>query len=48
MSWEQLELMAEAHSRVRAGEILALGQMIAGDAKAFKAVQEQLINKING
>lgn len=48
MSWEQLTLMARASSRRRAGDILRLGQMVAGDANAFKAVQAALLKLIKG
>jgi hypothetical protein len=47
MSWEQLELMAAAHSKIRARQILKLGQMVGGDDEAFKSVQNELIKIIN-
>lgn len=49
MSWERLQLMAEAQHRREAGRILDLGQLIvaglSGDADAWQHKQHELINQ---
>ncbi|HEX3855969.1 MAG TPA: hypothetical protein VHY30_01590 [Verrucomicrobiae bacterium] len=49
MSWEQLELMAGAHGRLRAKETLRLAQLlVAGqcDASTWRKKQTELIEEM--